>query len=154
MPRSSPFYVKMIILPRQARDKRRENSKKDAFTYTTAGGGRRRVQTQHIAQQQEASDKELRQAALNGDLPCVSFRFVSFRFVSFRFVSLPFECTNRPFLDRPHHLICSCMVVDARVGLCVSARQKAARTDRDGRRCRRTRRRWPGTSLLQTTFFQ
>ena len=34
-------------------------------------GGRRRVQTEHIAQQQEASDKELRQAALNGDLLCV-----------------------------------------------------------------------------------
>ena len=26
-----PFILKMIILPRQARDKHRENSKKDAF---------------------------------------------------------------------------------------------------------------------------
>lgn len=42
-----------------------------ADKYASPGGGRRRVQTEHIAQQQEASDKELRQAALNGDLPCV-----------------------------------------------------------------------------------
>jgi hypothetical protein len=29
----APFYTKMIILPRQAPDKHRENSKRDAFSY-------------------------------------------------------------------------------------------------------------------------
>jgi hypothetical protein len=42
-----------------------------ADKYASPGGGRRRVQTEHIVHQQEASVKELRQAALNGDLPCV-----------------------------------------------------------------------------------
>ena len=40
----APFKFKMIILPRQARDKHRENSKKDAFLQRRYGqrrGGRR-----------------------------------------------------------------------------------------------------------------
>ena len=42
-----------------------------ADKYSSPGSGRRRVQTEHIPQHQEASVKELRQAALNGDLRCV-----------------------------------------------------------------------------------
>eukprot|EP01046_Picozoa_sp_COSAG06_P038221 COSAG06_NODE_4392_length_4305_cov_1.890157_5_plen_106_part_00 len=37
------LYIKMIVLPRQARDKHRENSKKDAFLQVSNGRVRRSV---------------------------------------------------------------------------------------------------------------